>query len=69
MSTSLAGNRQQQLEANVNPRLHPSDHSDIAQIENKTYDPERDQRDMRRLGKRQELKVRSCMCKNSRQLH
>ena len=35
----------------------PSD-SDVQQVSGKSYDPAPDQRDMRRLGKRQELKVR-----------
>ena len=34
-----------------------SDMSDVQQVEGKDYNPARDQRDMKRLGKRQELKV------------
>ena len=34
------------------------DDSDVQQVTGKNYDPTYDQRDMRRLGKRQELKVR-----------
>ncbi len=33
--------------------------SDLQQVEGKNYDPTPDKRDMRRLGKRQELKVRN----------
>ena len=33
--------------------------SDVQQVSGKNYDPQPDQRDMRRLGKRQELKVRT----------
>lgn len=37
--------------------------SDIQQVEGKNYDPTPDKRDMRRLGKRQELKVRNSTAK------
>jgi hypothetical protein len=63
MSTNLANNNQQRLDTNANPRLHPSDDSNIAHNESKTYNPTRGQRDMRRLGKHQQLKVRSCTCR------
>jgi hypothetical protein len=62
MSTDLTGGYQQKLDTNVDPRPHPTADSNIARVENKTYNPEHDQRDMRRLGKRQELKVRSFKC-------
>jgi hypothetical protein len=63
MSTDLTGGYQQKLDTNVDPRPHPTADSNIARVENKTYNPEHDQRDMRRLGKRQELKVRSFKCR------
>lgn len=33
------------------------DDSDVQQVEGRDYDPKHDKRDMKRLGKRQELKV------------
>lgn len=34
------------------------DDNDVEQVEGRDYDPKNDKRDMKRLGKRQELKVR-----------
>ena len=45
-------------ESNVSARgVDEISDSDVAQLQAKQYDPQPDQRDMRRLGKRQELKV------------
>ena len=44
-------------DTDVNVRLASEDDSDVVQVEGKNYDAKHDQRDMRRLGKRQELKV------------
>lgn len=35
----------------------PIDDGDVQQVEGRNYDPAKDKRDMKRLGKRQELKV------------
>lgn len=51
------------LDTDVNLSHRPEDYRDVAQVEGKTYNAKHDQRDTRRLGKRQELKVGSCMCK------
>ena len=47
-------------EGNVSTRhVDELSDSDVQQVEGKNYDPSPDKRDMKRLGKRQELKV--CM--------
>lgn len=43
---------------NVNAQGVDEADSDVQQVAGRNYDPVRDQRDMKRLGKRQELKVR-----------
>jgi hypothetical protein len=52
-------NDHRQLDANINSTLRSTD-KDATQVESSTYNAEHDQRDMRRLGKHQELKVRLC---------
>lgn len=37
--------------------ISPNANSDVQQVAGKNYDPSQDQRDMKRLGKRQELRV------------
>jgi hypothetical protein len=54
---------QQKPKVNADPVPSPGANSDTTRPQNEAYNPERDQRDMRRLGKRQELKVSSCNCK------
>ena len=59
MTTNPVDDYQQESKVKATPVTHPGANSDIVRPENEAYNPERDQRDMRRLGKRQELKVRS----------
>jgi hypothetical protein len=61
MSTTLANDHRQGLDANVDSKLRSTD-KDVAQVETSTYNAEHDQRDMRRLGKHQELKVYRYKC-------
>lgn len=63
MTTNPVHDYQQKSKVNANPTPSPGANSDTIRPENEAYNPERDQRDMRRLGKRQELKVRSCKCR------
>lgn len=56
------------LDTDVNLSNRPDDYRNVAQVEGKTYDAKHDQRDMRRLGKRQELKVGSFMYKKASSL-
>lgn len=42
---------------NISPAVDEVSDSDVQQVSGKNYDPTPDKRDMRRLGKRQELKV------------
>lgn len=44
--------------SNISPREDELSDSDVQQVSGKNYDPTPDKRDMRRLGKRQELKRR-----------
>ncbi|KAK1059880.1 hypothetical protein LTR74_012296 [Friedmanniomyces endolithicus] len=55
MATNDARFRSKESEVNAEPAL--GDDGDVAQVHGRNYDPAHDQRDMRRLGKRQELKV------------
>ncbi|KAK1819315.1 hypothetical protein LTR12_006262 [Friedmanniomyces endolithicus] len=55
MATNDARLRSKESEVNAEPA--PGDDGDVAQVHGRNYDPAHDQRDMRRLGKRQELKV------------
>lgn len=63
MTTNPVDDYEQKPNVKANPVTHSGANSDTARPENEAYNPERDQRDMRRLGKRQELKVRSYKCK------
>ncbi|KAK0836668.1 hypothetical protein LTR03_013458 [Friedmanniomyces endolithicus] len=54
MATNDARFRSKESEINAEPAL--GDDGDVAQVHGRNYDPAHDQRDMRRLGKRQELK-------------
>ncbi|TKA48065.1 hypothetical protein B0A54_01557 [Friedmanniomyces endolithicus] len=56
MATNDARFRSKESEVNAEPAL--GDDGDVAQVHGRDYDPAHDQRDMRRLGKRQELKRR-----------
>jgi hypothetical protein len=58
---TFVNDHRQKLDADVDLKLHSTDY-DVAQVENSDYNAEYDQRDMRRLGKHQELKVRRCKC-------
>lgn len=55
MATNDARFRSKESEVVAEPAL--GDDGDVAQVHGRNYDPAHDQRDMRRLGKRQELKV------------
>ena len=44
-------------DGNISPTEDEISDSDFQQVSGKSYDPAPDKRDMRRLGKRQELKV------------
>ena len=44
-------------EGPIETRVDELSDSDVQQVSGKNYDPTPDKRDMRRLGKRQELKV------------
>lgn len=46
-----------QKESYVDEQRISADDADVQQVEGHNYDPARDKRDMKRLGKRQELKV------------
>lgn len=46
--------------ANVDVEPNSEHHGDELQTDHRSYDAKHDQRDMRRLGKQQELKVRLC---------
>jgi hypothetical protein len=61
MSITSANDHRQGLDANVDLKLRSTD-KDAAQVESSSYNAEQDQRDMRRLGKHQELKVRRRKC-------
>jgi hypothetical protein len=62
MSTTFVNDHLQKLDTSVDSKFRSTD-CDVAQVESSsTYNAEHDQRDMRRLGKHQELKVRSCKC-------
>ena len=61
MSTIPAKEPQEKLDTDIDSPPHPDNDSDVAQAGSKTDEEKRDHRDMRRLGKAQELKVCSCM--------
>jgi hypothetical protein len=62
MSITFVNDHRQKLDTSVDSKFRSTD-CDAAQVESSsTYNAEHDQRDMRRLGKHQELKVRSYKC-------
>jgi hypothetical protein len=61
MSTLPAKEPQEKLDTGIDSPTHPDNDSDVAQAGSKTDEEKRDHRDMRRLGKAQELKVCACM--------
>jgi len=61
MSTTPAKEPQEKLDTGIDSPTHPDNDSDVAQAGSKTDEEKRDHRDMRRLGKAQELKVCSYM--------
>ena len=60
-STIPAKEPQEKLDTGIDSPTHPDNDSDVAQARSKTDEEKRDHRDMRRLGKAQELKVCACM--------
>jgi len=62
MATNDVHLRLKETAVNANPILE--DDSDVAQVQGRNYDPAHDQRDMRRLGKAQELKVHILVLKS-----
>lgn len=57
MSTDPAKDHQEKLDTDIDSPPHPEDDGDVAHSGSKTEEEKRDHRDMRRLGKAQELKV------------
>ena len=49
-------------DGNINPAVEEISDSEVQQVSGRNYDPTPDKRDMRRLGKRQELKVNIFHC-------
>ncbi|KAM0695670.1 hypothetical protein Q7P36_004152 [Cladosporium allicinum] len=58
MSTIPAKEPQEKLDTGIDSPTHPDNDSDVVQARSKTDEEKRDHRDMRRLGKAQELKRR-----------
>ncbi|QIW95587.1 hypothetical protein AMS68_001105 [Peltaster fructicola] len=58
MSTTAVDPSMQKEDPYVQTDGVPADDGDVQQVEGRNYDPARDKRDMKRLGKRQELKRR-----------
>lgn len=57
MATTAVDPAYQKEDPYVNANTVPDDDAEVEQVEGRNYDPTKDKRDMKRLGKRQELKV------------